>query len=273
MVRKKYNSTVISQIIDLYQSGSTSSQIAHQFNCSATFVLNSLRRNNIPIRSTTQYTTKYLADENFFQVIDSQEKAYILGFLYADGNNYIKPPHHYEISCKLQALDKSHLETIRDIISPTSIIKEIDNPPYPACLLKINNKTISQQLTNLGCTPNKSLTLTFPSWLTSVEMQQHFIRGYFDGDGCLYQKQPTPTGYINWGWQITSTHDFCQDVKNIIQQHLNITPSLHLSGKNTITTTLSVGGNLQVKKLLSWMYQEATIYLPRKYSKYLELIS
>lgn len=263
-----------STIISLYQSGKDTYQVAAQCSCSQTFVINTLKMFNIPRRTTQHYTRKYIPNENFFDIIDTEEKAYVLGFLYADGNNYNNGTHNYEVACTLQLNDKYILEKMRNLLSPNTPIKKVfdkSSCSY-AWRLKINSKKMTEQLTKLGCVPAKSLILEFPNWLTDIKLQQHFIRGYFDGDGSLYTNQPSKTGHIDWDWQITSTNKFCSIIKEIIESKLNIYFSTKLVNPKTnqITTTISVGGNLQVKKLLDWMYQEATIYLPRKYEKYLE---
>jgi len=273
---KKIKATIEinNKIIALYLSGKGTYQIATDCGCSQTFIMNVLKRYNIPRRTAQSYTTKYITNENFFNNVNTEEKAYILGFLYADGNNYVKPGRHYEISIKLQEKDRIILEKIRDYLSPKSPIKIVGDSRtdnlYP--LLKINSKILTQQLTKLGCIPNKSLILTWPEWLIDPKLQQHFIRGYFDGDGSIYSKKPTKTGYVNYAWAITSSNNFCNEVKNIIENHMQIhcSQSICKPKSNKITTSLSVGGNLQVMKILDWMYQDATIYMPRKYHKYLE---
>lgn len=261
-----------SEIISLYLSGKTTYDVADICQRSQTFIMNILKKNNINRRSTQSYTTIYIPNENFFDIIDTEENAYFLGLMYADGNNYIKH-NNYEVSIKLQAQDKIILEKFRDLISPNSIIKIATdkstlNLHYK---LKINSKKISNQLFNLGCMPNKSLVLQFPDFIND-KLLNHFIRGYSDGDGCIYNKISTKTGYINYCWQLTSTIMFNTYIKNLLEQKLQIhfSQSLSCPKTNNITTTLSVGGNIQVMKALDWLYKDATIYLPRKYDKYIE---
>lgn len=274
MRKTKSSPELDSTIVSLYTSGLNTYQVAKKCGCSQTFVINTLKRCGVQRRTTHSYTSKYIPNENFFDVIDTEEKSYVLGFLYADGNNYVRGTHSYEVSCKLQLDDRLILEKMRDLLSPQTPIKKVFGKSVSdyAWLLRINSKKITQQLAELGCIPAKSLILQFPSWLTNPKLQQDFIRGYFDGDGSLYNKEPSETGHIDWGWQITSTSQFCLVVKNIIEKSLDVHCSISLScpKTNKITTTLSVGGNKQVKKVLDWLYQDATIYLPRKYEKYLE---
>ena len=55
--------------------------------------------------------------------------------------------------------------------------------------MQISNSTISKDLENLGMVANKSLILAFPTFI-SKELMPHFIRGYFDGDGCVWEGKP-----------------------------------------------------------------------------------
>ncbi len=266
------------KIIAFYLAGNNTYDTADEYNCSQTFVVNTLKRHNIPRRTTQFYTTKYIPNEKFFDIIDSEEKAYVLGFFYADGNNYIKGVHSYEVSVGLQEEDKLILEKMRDLLSPQTKLKFTDYSDKGwknQFKLKINSKLLSEQLTKLGCVTAKSLTLTWPEWLIDPELQRHFIRGYFDGDGSLYAKKPTKTGQIDWGWQITSTKWFCSDVRHIIGKYTDVHCTLEIpdeTAKNQITVGLSIGGNVQVKRVLDWMYKDATIYMDRKYNKYQEFL-
>lgn len=276
MTKIKPTAELIQKIILTYLSGLDTYQTANEHQCSQTFVMNVLKKSKIPKRSTQSYTRKYITNENFFNSITDEKRAYFLGLMYADGNNYVRAPHSYEVSIKLQAQDKPILEKFRDIIVPdlelkTVIDKQTLNKHY---LFKINSKKMSEQLSALGCVPNKSLILQFPNFIKD-DLLNHFIRGYFDGDGTIYHKKPKITGQINYIIGITSSKMFCESIKNILEPQLSVHFSIKLSRPKTnqITTTLSVGGNQQVKKILDWLYKDATIYLPRKYEKYQEFLN
>jgi len=273
MKRTKLTPELTQKIIYEYLSGLDTYQTAKKCTCSQTLVMNVLKRNNIPRRTTQDYTRKYITNNKFFENINNENNAYFLGLLYADGNNYVRIPHSYEISIKLQECDKSILEKLRDLLCPNMELKlKIDkNTSNKHYLFKINSKKISEQLSSLGCVPNKSLILTFPKFLDD-NLLNHFIRGYFDGDGSLYCKPQKKSGQIDYNLQLTSSDKFCLSAKNKIENILNIHFSTKLAHTKTnqITTTLSVGGNNQVEKILDWIYKDATIYLPRKYDKYIE---
>jgi len=147
-------------------------------------VKNILKRNKIDAVSLVpSYTKNY----NFFNKIDTEEKAYFLGLMFADGNNYINKDGDYQISIVLQEQDKSILEKFRNLIIPTKQLYFINrkNKNWSNCYrLKFDDKIISNQLNNLGCVSNKSLVLQFPA-LSNLDLQRHFIRGYYDGDGSI----------------------------------------------------------------------------------------
>ena len=248
-------------------------EIAEIFNSAQTSISAILKRNDVSTRigKKIKYTD---INSIFFKNIDSEENAYFLGFLYADGCVQIKN-NAYTVTLKLKSEDQIIIEKFRDIMSPSSPIK-ISQSKYS--YFRVNQKEICEQLISHGCVPNKSLVLEFPTSVPN-ELIHHFIRGYSDGDGTIYknklQKTIISKPYVNTIWKIISTTEFCNQLAKILKHQLNINCSQSLSKAktNNITTTLSVGGNLQVKKVLDWMYQDATIYLPRKYEKYIEFIS
>jgi len=204
----------------------------------------------------------------FFDQINTEEKAYCLGFLYADGCVSVKNS-DYCLSLKLHKQDLSILEKIKNLLS-TSVPIKVAREKY--CYFRINRKEICQQLIHLGCVPKKSLILQFPTPdQVPQDLIHHFIRGYSDGDGCITSHQ-LKTGRKDFAWTIVSTNNFCQSLSQILKEKLSINCHIRttdLSKKNTITETLSVGGSLQLAKVLDWMYQDSTIHMERKYQKYL----
>lgn len=271
-MRRKFTQNEIQSIIDLYITGKQQWEIAKQFNCQQTTISGILRRNNIITRIGKKITYNDV-NTSFFKKINNEESAYFLGFLYADGCVQIKN-NAYTICLKLKSNDQIIIEKFRNIMSPSSSIKIIQDKKTlnTYSYFRINQKEICDQLISLECVPNKSLILKFPTKVPT-NLIRHFLRGYSDGDGCIYKNKLKYS--INTIWKIISTKQFCEQTAKILKEQLNINCSQALARPKTnqITTTLSVGGNKQVKKVLNWLYQDATIYLPRKYEKYQEFIS
>jgi hypothetical protein len=257
--------------INLYITGKQQWEIAKELNCEQTTISGILRRNGIKTRIGKKIVYNDI-NTSFFKEINSEDSAYFLGFLYADGNVQIKDS-AYCITLKLKSNDQYIIEKFRDIMSPSSPIKITKNKGSDTeySYFRINQKEICEQLISHGCIPNKSLILEFPTTVPK-ELIHHFLRGYSDGDGCIYKNSFKKKKTINTIWKFVSTKQFCNETAKILKEQLNIncSQSLCRPKTNKNTTTLTVGGNFQSMKALDWLYKDATIYLPRKYEKYLE---
>jgi hypothetical protein len=209
---------------------------------------------------------KFKLIETYFDNIDTQEKAYILGFLYADGYNGQK---YNTIKICLATKDLDILNKIDSIlyVDNLSHVKFYKNKKRDECYINFNSKYMCEQLAKLGCIQAKSLILEFPSSLIDNELQRHFIRGYYDGDGGLtISKKKTRGAKIS----ITSTLSFISSLKKIIEKNINI----HFSTtKQSNVYTISSCGNQQIQRFLDWLYKDCIICLNRKYNKYIDLVN
>lgn len=199
-------------------------------------------------------------DETVFDVIDTEAKAYWLGFMYADGYISLKT-NHLELS--LQLSDTSHLEKFKSFLKWT---KNIATDSY-RCRCCLANKHIHKSLVALGCTPRKSLTLVFPTFEQVPELLiHHFMRGYFDGDGCTrftYGSYKTKGAYTVI--ELLGTLEFVTKFNELLpiksttfkkdKRHLGNTYQLATYGEKALIN-------------LDFLYRDATIFLERKYNKY-----
>lgn len=189
--------------------------------------------------------------QNIFEKIDNEEKAYWLGFLYADG--YISKNNQIEVS--LQLSDINHLQKLKKFLNTNTKISIDDH----RCRLLFCSKKISNDLAKLGCINNKSLILTFPTKeQVSDEFLLPFIRGYIDGDGCISYIPPRIT------LAITSTKEFLEGMIDRANWDKNLI-SYYSSGKAfTLRTKKAL-----TKIILHSLYDNCNIYLDRKYEKFL----
>lgn len=126
-------------------------------------------------------------DDNFFEAINSESAAYFLGFIYADGNVYSSKKWNSSVLTITQSqkdvdilyLFKKHIKSDKDI---RKII--IGGKDYFE--MSINSVKLCSDLKKHGVVENKSLILTFPDFIDE-DLMHHFIRGYFDGDGCIWE--------------------------------------------------------------------------------------
>lgn len=197
-------------------------------------------------------------DETVFDKIDNEEKAYWLGFLYADGS--IGSTRN-DIELSLKSSDIEHLKKFRKFLNFT-IDKHIFQDDI-RCRLCITNKHLKESLINLGCTPRKSLTITFPSERQVPKyLQKDFIRGYIDGDGSIMINTRRNAGRIN----ILGTLDMLNGIVN--SMNWRQTKIYKKDAEKVYTVEWS---GFYVTDYLDQLYENATIYLDRKYQKYLEI--
>jgi|SRR5271166_3656793 len=261
------------EFVRLYLDGYSCPEIADIFkNVSSGGVSDALDRNNTKRRTAEEAHRKYAMNENFFDSIDTEEKAYMLGFLYADGCNQMT--HHFSVVISLAEYDKDHLLKFARIIyndegTATQRVKLYGrargDTETKEAVLDMCSKHMCLTLNKHGCTPNKSLTLTYPKWMPKA-LNRHFIRGYFDGDGSIHSVDKAASGCTMVG-----TQEFLQISKDIMAQ-LNIASSMHKSDKTNDknTYTLSISGNRNQQRFLNWIYEGSSIYLDRKYARFLQ---
>jgi hypothetical protein len=276
--KTKLNSTQMKEVCQLYGDGMGSGELAKLFSCSDGVIFRTLEKFDILVRDQSHCNRKYNINENIFDVIDTEEKAYWLGFLYADGSI----TDHRCVSIHLAEKDEKHLETFSNFIYNCNRIKDyLTDDGRRIVYLHAYNQPMSSKLIELGCVPNKTFQLKFPMWL-KLELISHFVRGYFDGDGSIgiypskvrsrKDKNAYTSTYYKVGFSILSTMEFLTSLKYIFSElGVHVFFGKRHKNRNNNNYTLQIGGNHKIEKVLEWMYKDATIYLSRKYNTYLEL--
>lgn len=207
---------------------------------------------------------KYSLDESFFDNIDNEIKAYYLGFIYADGN-HTRNGRKYTIRL---ALNKKDIHILEEFNKHLSHAKPLRHSKYNDMVeLEIASKHISGKMLELGVVPRKTFLLEFPNWIDE-NLKHHFLRGYFDGDGYVGVHKPKKSKLCCVTCMV-STESFCFSVKKILQTlNVNCYIRPRHPERNTNTRQLEVGGNIQVKRFLDYLYKDATVFLKRKYKIY-----
>ena len=211
------------------------------------------------------YQNRSRLNEHVFDIIDTEEKAYWLGFLYADGNISSEGN---RLEVRLSIKDLEHLEKFRKFLNLSTEIRTGICNGNGFCHLSIRNKHLWHTLYNLGCVPAKSLIVTFPkrSFFNDIKLVLDFIRGYVDGDGCLCYYYSN-NGCIRTQLDLVGTKKFLITVNNIFNNKGHIR---NKSCKNWENKAYSLRfSDLPSRKIARILYEHATIYLTRKYKKYL----
>lgn len=197
---------------------------------------------------------------DFFKIIDTEEKAYWLGFIAADGN--IRKD-LLECSITLQRIDKKHLEKFAICFDNYYKVKDVERE-YPAAIIRIYSKQCCLDLAQYGIVPNKSLTLKVNTELIPQNLIRHYIRGYFDGDGSIFCSHPNRTNgynYEEWGCNFVGTEYDLEFFKT----YFNLSNKI---AKKGAIYELDINGTLKAYDVLKELYEDSTISLDRKREKY-----
>lgn len=205
---------------------------------------------------------RYTLNENYFENIDTEEKAYILGLIYADG--YIGESNNFALSMK----DEHIVRDVAKALSFSGEIRICDRGGFEnskECYrLNFSNAKITSDLKKHGVCTSKLLTLNkIPS--IKDELYRHFLRGYFDGDGSIgsYISKKVSKGklysYKRLKMSLISTESFILEIKN----RFNLNGSIRDS-KTKELKYLYLEGKEDLSKLYELMYKDATIFLNRK---------
>lgn len=203
---------------------------------------------------------KYNYNKNAFNKILTEEDAYWLGFLLADG--YISGGTKPFIQIKLGAKDKQHLEKFLRYMQYDSFepIKETTGGAYTkdnlCYVIKISCKQISENLKQYGLNGAKS-EKEIPFLLNNKELEKHYIRGIIDGDGWLRETQA--------GFGICGSYEVMSYIKDYIHNNIVNVENNNITKHGSIYK-FELSSKIKTELILNYFYKDANIYLERKFN-------
>lgn len=204
---------------------------------------------------------KYNLDESFFEKIDSEEKAYWLGFFAGDGNI----TEENKLRIRLAIRDKKHLIKFEKAMKWNG--KAYHSKHRDDLEVGFKSFKIVNDLAKFFITPHKTFTVKFPN--IPKQLEKHFIRGVFDADGCICKATRITSGksgqiYIFHGgeFSIEGNKEFISALQSRLVELGLPQSSINYSGKNI--NRVRYGGINQLRKIYNYLYENATIFLERK---------
>ena len=211
----------------------------------------------------------YQLNENYFETIDTREKAYFLGLLAADGCIHKKIPgkRNTRISLSLKLEDKYIIDNLAKAIDFTGNVRVITirKGQYAGhqygCLLFTSDK-MAADLSKYSITNSKSSTLIYPT--IPEKFDYDFIRGYFDGNGSVFMSNEK-----HWrSGKVTPVihFRFCgpQKLLETIKDKLGVKGTL-TKEKKSFVYALHCKRNVQASIFFDKIYTDTNLYLKRKY--------
>jgi len=229
---------------------------------------------NIKFLRGNRNRRKYEINENIFEKIDTEQKAYFLGLLMADGSLTIPNNRCYTIKLGLVSSDSYLLEKFRDLVFPKLKPKIYLQSPSKNSLAKqdfstisIHSNKIGNDLKKYGFIRNKSLVLKIPDLkLIPSSLMRHFVRGFFDGDGSFFIREEFA------GFSFISSYGFSNQLSDILNNN-NITNSIYIHSKecknNYIVRSTSLDSLLN---FLLFIYEDCSVFLDRKKESILDFL-
>lgn len=263
MRKIEFSQEQIDDILTKYNNNWTQQKLGDYYQVSRKTIKRILDENkeNIILRERTQ---KYNGNYDIFEIIDTSEKAYWLGFLAADGCNYARE-HNASIIININQKDISHLKKFQKFCNTNAKINQyIINEGYsnntPMARLTLNSKKMSNDLSNKGIVPRKSLILKPP--IISEEFYLPFILGYFDGDGSISKTSQ----YNNFTISIQGTQELLLWICSILNWEAKLEKRNTNDNKNSYY--IRCGGTNKPYYILKQLYDSCKIHLDRKYELY-----
>lgn len=230
--RKKELMHLLPTFTSLYEEGYDLTYISNKTGVSRQTILNYLNDAGIKIRSYSESSRIYEVDEEFFEKIDSNYKAYILGLVFSSGHLL---EHHN--SCSLSMVVKKEKLTILEEIFQALTNKKTEELLYVAKDNCYKDRIYSFKLFN----SLKELGLDFRSKMTFPTLEdkylEHFLKGYLKGSSSFASKRgcltinSEPLFYESLMDSISSTIDID---KKYLRKHKYSTASITVYQKESV---------------------------------------
>lgn len=233
------------KIIEVYLSGKAMVPTGKMFNIAGSTVCNILKLNNI----TTRDNRKYVFNECYFDVIDTEEKAYWLGFLMGDGSVVGNT-----LSISLNEKDVGQLKKFKKALEATYEIKYCES--NNSCYIYVISEYFVKKLSYYGIVPNKDFVTCTPN--ISIILLQAFYRGCIDADGSLGKYKQDTT----WQISLAGTERLLIECSEYISRKLNIKKRTLSPRGNSFAIVWD--GNQLASKVAKFVYARSTIFLDRK---------
>lgn len=259
----------LDKILSLYRDGKSVMHITRTFKVGQRSVNSALRAHGISIIPASKRRL-YRLNEDYFERIDSHEKAQILGFIAADGCVYqSKTQDSLYLSIAIHIRDEGYLQMIADKLGYDGPLRHPKARPFKEgcpdtqlCTLMICNKKLCSDLIRLGCHPRKSGTMTFP---TADQVPQEFLSsyllGYLEGDGCIYK-----SSYGTYRTSLLGTDDFVTKLKHMLETELGVQSAVDRSRcHGNGVRQWRIDAREHAMTFLEYLYSKATFYMERKY--------
>lgn len=244
------------EVITRYKNGESCQAIANSFKVTFHTISNILEKNNI-VRDN-RYKNVNL-NEDYFEKIDANDKAYFLGFMLTDGNVSLN---ENIIRLSLSSKDEEILNVFKEKTGSANKICVREDEKHSERTFQLRSKKWKNDLAKYGVVPQKTSISEMP--ILSTNMMPHLIRGMIDGDG----------------WISFKSHQigFCGNEKTVTQLKEYLVKTLNVYDVSVIRASKNLwqvtwASKRDIEKIGNYIYQNKdNCFLTRKYNNFLQII-
>jgi len=236
------------EVRKLVKEGKTALEIGKELEIPYTTVRSWCKRLDIKAQKGKTGKEVYNFNRRYFKDIDTEEKAYWLGFIYADGNI-----HNYKVRVQLQGKDKEHLVKFAKAIGFPRI-REYERNGKEYCRIGITSIEMVDDLKELGMGEAKTFNMRMPH--IRKDLIRHFARGFFDGDGSISNSRGTKAIYM------LGLRSFIEEFNKSLKLPFEI-PLKNRKDKDARLAYFQIYGK-KAQEYLRILYEDSTIHLDRK---------
>lgn len=237
-------------------------QLAEIFGCEKKTIHGVLNRRGIKLPNLGEFRKKYFCNEQFFITLNAAS-AYWAGFIAADGTIYSNNGKNKVLRIGLNKRDIDHLVKFKKAIKDKSKISYVK--ANESVSMSIRSAVIFDSLVKLGIVPKKSFKMEKVK--VKEKFLSHFIRGLFDGDGCVSGNKITHLQFQLLGQKplLKQMQKFL--IKKCGVNKVHFYPAVY--NKKCAILRLQYTGS-QIFRILDFLYKNSTVQtrLDRKYRKY-----
>ena len=228
---------------------------------------------------------KYDVDDNFFSSIDSEIKAYLLGFFLADGTYCLgaRCTTSYKFGVTLQLEDEEIIKMFQEFIVPSKDINyksaRIDKKGVKhkaTSGIYWTSKLMAKDLESFNITPRKTFDteFEFPFERIPDEFIWDFIRGFFDGDGQISYSETTHAAtFAIYG----TSFKFMNQIGDMFEKEFNVSKRVEgVKKRDMILYTLRFSANFHrakfIRELYTKFYSNKKYFMKRKQEKMMKYL-
>lgn len=264
----------IMQFKELIESGLNQQQACKITGLNSKSVHTYIKKYNINVINKFQRTLEIKHD--YFNNIDTEGKAYLLGYIIGDG--YIGKDNRLSFGSSID--DEEVIKFAQQEISKNSKL-EFSNYQQgakfrkPQIKLRIKSKELCKTLSEKYSVHNNKtndITFQFDFNLIDEYLLKHFVRGFFDADGSI-SFYVNKDRYFNFSFIFTSLN-FCNQIGSIFYKYFDYVPVVNVvKSKNMNTYQLRFkckdrNRRKRIEMIYDWFYKDSNIYLTRKKNKF-----